>query len=247
MAQLIISGTQTEPELVIFDKDGTLVDFRKTWLGLIEILLRELGTSAPMNPALRERIQDALGICIDRGEIDGYGPLAMGTFSECDALLTSCLYHEGLRWDRAQQIVSEAGQRVFRSDLRARSVHAAPGAITLLRTLKRKGILSAVATNDKMADALRDMELIGASQYIDFVIGADSVVHSKPAPDMVMKICDHLHVSPDKAILVGDTIMDGLLGRNSGVMLTIGVVGITSEENLREHMDIVVSSLEEIT
>ncbi|MGC9323912.1 MAG: HAD family hydrolase [Desulfomonilia bacterium] len=247
MALISISGREIEVQLVIFDKDGTLVDFKQTWISLIKTLMDVLGGYTPMNESLRQRIQDALGIFVDRGEIDGYGPLAMGTFTECDALLTYCLYREGIRWDRAQEIVHEAGQKVFRSDLRSQNVRPAPGAMKLLKILKQRGIPSAVATNDKMADAQTDIDVIGASEYIDLVIGADSVVHSKPAPDMVKTICEHFNTAPEKTILIGDTIMDALLGRNAGVMLTIGVIGIVTEEILREHMDLVISSLEEIT
>lgn len=70
------------------------------------------------------------------------------------------------------------------------------------------------------------MESIGALPYIDFVVGADSVGNSKPAPDMIEKICSFLGKDPGKSILIGDTVMDALLGRNSGTMLTIGVKGI---------------------
>ncbi|MCK7471765.1 MAG: HAD hydrolase-like protein [Desulfomicrobium escambiense] len=105
----------------------------------------------------------------------------------------------------------------------------------------------AVATNDNAQDALTDMLSIGAAQWIDIVVGADSVENSKPAPDMVRKICEYFHVGPDSALLIGDTVMDALLGKNSGVMLTIGVPGIVTRQMLEKHMDVVVDSLDEIT
>jgi len=79
------------------------------------------------------------------------------------------------------------------------------------------------------------------------VVGADSVENSKPAPDMIEKICSFLGKDPGKSILIGDTVMDALLGRNSGTMLTIGVKGIVPGEELARYMDVVVSSLEDIS
>jgi len=236
-----------ETELVIFDKDGTLLDFKETWIAIIQELIHAIDAYQPMTGDLQERIEHALGIYPDKKEIDGYGPLAMGTFSECNALICYCLYREGQRWDMAQNIVEKVGKQVFGPATRKRNVKAAPGALELLKALKSRGIATAVATNDKESDARVDMDLIGASPYIDLVVGADSVANAKPAPDMVEKICSSLGKTSRNSILIGDTIMDALLGRNSGVMLTIGVSGIVSPETLAEHVDVVVSSLKDIT
>jgi phosphoglycolate phosphatase len=235
-----------ETELVIFDKDGTLIDFKETWITIIQNLFNAIDAYQPMTKTLKARIEDALGIYIGKRQIDGYGPLAMGTFSECNALLTYCLYREGRRWDEAQHIVDIVGKEVFSSEKREQSVRAAPGAIKLLKMLKSRGITTAVATNDKQSDALIDMEFIGASAYIDLVVGADSVENAKPAPDMVNMICSRFGKSSKKSILIGDTIMDALLGKNSGVMLTIGISGIVPREVLAAHVDVVISSLEDI-
>ncbi len=247
MSSISVSGKSYDTELVIFDKDGTLLDFEKTWIGVIRELITSLGAYTPLTPALRQRVQDALGVSVDDFRVDGNGLLAMGTFVECNALLTYCLYREGIRWDRAHGIVEEVGAAVFGPESRKRHVQAAPGAIDLLKMLKSRDIPAAVATNDKRADALVDMKLIGALPYIDLVLGADSVDNSKPAPDMVEKICSSMGKDPGRTILIGDTIMDALLGRNASVMLTIGVSGIVSAEELARHMNVVVSSLRDIT
>jgi len=236
-----------ETDLVIFDKDGTLLDFRKTWIAIIKELINAIDAYQPMTESLKERIEHALGIYVEKGQIDGYGPLAMGTFSECNALIAYCLYREGLRWDKAQNIVDTVGKQVFGPSTRKQSVQAAPGALQLLKSLKSRGINTAVATNDKESDALIDMDFIGATPYIDLVVGADSVANAKPAPDMVNKICSSLGRASRKSILIGDTIMDALLGKNAGVMLTIGISGIVSSDELAKYVDVVISSLEEIT
>ena len=246
MPTIRILGKEYTTGLVIFDKDGTLIDFRLTWLEIIANLLKTMGEYVPMTEPLRLRVQEALGISVDNGTIDGSGPLAMGTFSECDALLAYCLYREGLSWDKAQEMVRSIGDEVFRSDARNRCIRPVKGAVPLLSRLKDKGIHTAIATNDKAADAGSDMIAIGAAYYIDIVVGADNVENSKPAPDMVRKICKHFQVEPSSAILIGDTVMDAMLGKNSGVMLTIGLPGIVPKEVLRQHMDLVVDSLDDI-
>ncbi len=246
MTTIRVLGKEYTAGLVIFDKDGTLIDFRLTWLDIIAKLLNALGEYVPMTAQLRRGVQDALGVWVDEGTIDGSGPLAMGTFSECDALLTYCIYREGIGWNKAQDIVRMAGERIFRSDERSRSIRPVRGALPLLVRLKDKGIPTAIATNDKASDAGSDMISIGAAHYIDLVVGADSVENSKPAPDMVRRICEHFGVEASSAVLIGDTVMDALLGKNSGVGLTVGLPGIVPKEVLREHMDVVVDSLDDI-
>ena len=40
--------------------------------------------------------------------------------------------------------------------------------------------------------------------------------------------------------------VDAMLGKNYGVMLTIGLPGIVPKEGLQEHMDVVVDGLDDI-
>lgn len=246
MGEVRVAGKVYEVELVIFDKDGTLIDFKETWVGIIGSLIDAMGAYVPMTEHLKNRVQKVLGIWVDNHEIDGNGALAMGTSAECDALLTYCLYREGLRWDEAQDLIRRLGDEVFRSEVRGRCIRQAKGVIDLLKRLKEKGIHTAIATNDNAKDALDDMFSIGAARYIDAVVGADTVKNSKPSPDMVRKICEHFQVDPSSTFLIGDTVMDAMLGRNSGVRLTIGIIGIASRQVLEEHMDVVVDSLDEI-
>lgn len=246
MPGITVQGTFYETELVIFDKDGTLLDFGKSWVGIIREFIDALNKHTTVTKSLKSRIEQALGIFVDEGRVDGNGALAMGTFSECNALLTYSLYREGVRWDEAQGIVTDVGRQIFSPDSRAKHVCAAEGAIDLLKTLKARGIPVAVATNDKEYDATVDMELIGAKPYIDLVVGADSVEHSKPASDMVELICSRLCRNASRTILIGDTVMDAMLGKNSNVMLTIGVSGIVQAGELAEHMNLTVPSLKEI-
>lgn len=246
MARISVAGHYHDADLVIFDKDGTLIDFTGTWVEIVRLLMDTMARYVPMTEDLGRMVQDTLGVEIAPRTVDGTGALAMGTFSECETLLTYCIHKAGRRWDEAQEVVRILDEEVFQSDRRNACIRPATGALALLRRLKERGLAVALATNDKTKDALSDMIAIGAAAYIDVVVGADAVQNPKPAPDMIERICDHLGIPAGSAILVGDTVMDARLGRNARVALTVGVPGIVTRRELEGHMDVVVDSLDQI-
>ena len=246
MPGITINQTSFEADLVIFDKDGTLLDFEATWLGIIRALIEAIGRRTPMSPGLADRIQRYLGIDLAGESIHGFGPLAMGTDVETEVIMTGCLYREGLRWDEAGAIVRAACAEVFGGQVRLDHMTAAPGALELLAELKRRGILTAVATNDNAIDAGRDMRAIGAAPFIDFVAGADSVKHAKPAPDMIALICARLKVDPARAVMVGDAVSDTIAGQKAGCGLTVGISGFVPVEIIGQHCDVVIEDLRAI-
>ncbi len=246
MANIEIFGKRYETSLVIFDKDGTLLDFKQTWVNIIRELFAAIGRRTSMHDGLDRMLQKALGVFTGEREIDGNGPFAMGTSSEVNTILALCLYLEGMRWDRAQEIVRQAEDEVFKGPVRERNLHVAQGALDLLKRLKARGILTALATNDNKSDSTRDMEVTGALAYLDLVVGSDDVKQSKPAPDMIHLICKRLTQNPMQTVMIGDTPMDAIMGRNAHVMLNIGVSGIVPQEVLASMNDVVIASLDEI-
>jgi len=170
----------------------------------------------------------------------------MGRFTDCDILLTYCLYAEGIRWDKAKDIVHLSEKEIFAGGTREQNIVPADGSLELLKTLKSRDIHIAIATNDNVKDTTRDMKSIGAMEYIDIIVGADSVKSSKPDPEMVYKICKQMDIPPGRSVLVGDMLIDALMGKAAGVMLTIGVCSLLPKEVLEEYTDVVISSLNEI-
>jgi phosphoglycolate phosphatase len=78
------------------------------------------------------------------------------------------------------------------------------------------------------------------------VAGADSVSNAKPAPDMIYHICELLGKKPSDAVMIGDTMMDVIMGANAGVKLNIGIAEIVSAEVLATKAHVVVNSMEDI-
>lgn len=92
----------------------------------------------------------------------------------------------------------------------------------VLEKLVDSGIKSGVITN-RHADTLKDsLERVKFESLFDVLISVDDVTNPKPHPESLIKALKRLKVFPSRALMVGDTEVDVLAGKNAGVK-TVGV------------------------
>lgn len=95
------------------------------------------------------------------------------------------------------------------------------GVHELLPQLQQSGALLAVATGKSRAGLDRVLHESGTQHYFAATRGADETA-SKPDPKMLIEIMDHLGVSPQQCLMVGDTVYDLDMAKRAGVR-SIGV------------------------
>ena len=121
-----------------------------------------------------------------------------------------------------------------------------PGARELLEALHDAGIPIALFTSSnevKMAHLYHDRpELRNA---FDFIITADKVKHSKPAPDGYLMAAAGLGLEPRDCVVIEDALQGVKAGRAAGCKV-IGVAGTLKAESLAPYSDMVVNTLEEV-
>jgi len=83
-----------------------------------------------------------------------------------------------------------------------------PGARALLQKLKSKGLTLVVATSSRRDDVSRLLERAGVKDLIDDTTTADDAGASKPDPDILQAAVKKISVSPEQAIMLGDTPYD---------------------------------------
>lgn len=102
-------------------------------------------------------------------------------------------------------------------------LHAFPGAVDLLKTLKnhqKKFPKIALVTSKKTEVAIRNVHNLGLSLYLDVIIGSDKVMHYKPNPEGIFVALQYFGTKASpliKAIMVGDSIFDIQMGKDAGV------------------------------
>ena len=110
-----------------------------------------------------------------------------------------------------------------------------PGVVELLRTLEKKGVKLAVASNKYHEATLKLVHHFFPDIHFASVYGQRDGVPIKPAPDVVSDILQDTGVSKEETLYVGDSGVDMLTACYAGVE-SVGVTwGFRSEEELREH------------
>ena len=117
-------------------------------------------------------------------------------------------------------------------------MEADPAAAQVVATLRQRGIGTAVVTNTPTE--LARQILAGAGIEPDAVVGADSVAHAKPAPDMVLLACELLQIGPGEAVVVGDSRYDQQAAIAAGARFVgMGLDADESVKRLTEVLDLV--------
>ena len=98
------------------------------------------------------------------------------------------------------------------------SLKVMDGADAALRALPMD---KAVITNSPVSIAEKALSIGRLDKHFRTIVGSDSVAHSKPAPDMVLEACRRLEVTPDRALVVGDSRYDEEAARAAKVRFVL--------------------------
>ena len=115
----------------------------------------------------------------------------------------------------------------------------------MLHRLKAEGKNVAVVSN-KFYAATRELCRHFFGDLVPVAIGEREDIRKKPAPDTVMEALRQLGVSRDGAVYVGDSDVDILTARNSGMPCVSVLWGFRDRNFLIEHgaMTLISSPLE---
>lgn len=222
---------------ILFDKDGTLIDFRATWLPAYERIVRELFGA---DDRMASILLSAGGYERESGRIEPTSVLAAGTNLEIAAL-----------WARltGRADVAEIAGEVNRRFMEHAETSLVPVAdlAALFRSLRRRRLDLGVATNDSEQALAAQLRRLQIDELVDFSCGYDSGHGAKPGPGMVSAFARHRDLPASAIAVVGDSLHDLEMARSAGAGLAIGVLtGASPRELLEAHADHVIDSIAEI-
>ncbi len=234
--------------LVIFDKDGTLIELYHYWSQMVALRAQLIGTALGLDPELEAGLRWALGVDEKAGRLRPEGPVGLRkreVVIQAGADYLERIGHRSASWLCEQAF--EQADEISSGDL-GRFIRPIPGALALMGALRKGGCRVALATVDVSRRARLAMEFMGFGDQIDLVVGAEQVTRPKPAPDMIDLILKTLGLQPIQAVMVGDALTDVQMGRNAGLKASVGVLsGFATAEQLRALTPFVARDVSELT
>ena len=227
-------------DVVVFDKDGTLISFEAMWTGWV----RDLG--ARLEIASRRPVAGDVFMTIGYDPVANRilpgGPMAIGTMGGIQELVGAVLRRWCPSVSAARRILAEAW---FEPDPVAHAVPLAdlPGIFAALRSAGRN---IAVATTDDRAPTEATLAGIGVAGLVDALLCGDDDGPTKPEPAALAAIADRLGAAIARTAMVGDTTADLRMAQAAGAR-AIGVTsGVESAADLALHADLVVDTVAEL-
>jgi len=175
-------------DLIVFDWDGTLMDSTAVIAGSIQAACRDLGLAVPDEETARH--------VIGLGLIQALRHAAPDAPESMYEPLVERYRHHFLAQDRAIPLFE--------------------GARETLAELHGAGYWLGVATGKSRMGLDRALESTALKKYFHATRTADQTF-SKPDPAMLLELLEELAVSPERALMIGDTTHDIQMAQNAGV------------------------------
>lgn len=191
-------------EVIIFDLDGVIIDSRQDIIDTAKQVLGYFGCP--------QRDDEFISRCIGGGLRN---------------LLIRCM------GESKQDVLDEAVIRFTERYMKncANNTGLYPGVKDVLGYFYKNKSM-ALATYKIKTATWYLLEKLGVIKYFDIIITADDVKNPKPHPECLQAVLTALNSKPEKAIMIGDTEIDILTGKNARID-TCGVVyGIGKKEDL---------------
>ena len=164
---------------IIFDMDGTLVDSSITIVNAINHVRDNLGLDNMERELILEKVNDPH---LNPAEFF----YKVEAFTEAHEKWFSNYYTEN--HEKELQLYN--------------------GIEALLKNLKERGFLLAVATNAYRGSTLESLSHLRVLDYFDSIACYDDVQRGKPSPDMLEKNLKDLKVSVKESLFIGDSERD---------------------------------------
>jgi phosphoglycolate phosphatase len=222
---------------ILFDKDGTLLDFNATWLPAMR---KAALFVAAGNEPLAEQLMIIGGYNHETQRVRAGSLFAAGNTEEITSAWLA--FHPS---GEVAELVPHVDQIFQRQG--ARDCTAVTNLGVVLGRLKQQGLCLGVASSDSLSGIKMTLAPFGVLELFDFIAGYDSGHGVKPGPGMVYGFCAATGLSPDAVLVVGDNQHDLQMGRNACAGLVVGVLSGTSDRtHLAKDADHILDSVADL-
>lgn len=232
---------------ILFDKDGTLIDFNSIWIPLAFELTNQLLDSCAaekMGSEHKKILLQRIGIRADGSVIPG-SIYASGTQDDFADILYRSARELGFCLPQYDSFLEEVSNQVKSYMFTHRHfIRPVPKAYETLAALAKMGFILGVSTSDSEENTrfcLGETEML---QYFSYIGCPSRCISPKPSGDIFQDFMDRFELTPQEIAVVGDTSVDIAFAKSNHAALAIGVLnGTGKKEELSEDADILLPTI----
>ena len=218
-----MAGVLVEMEWILFDKDGTLIEFDKSWEKIGVRLVDSFLDKFPI--ADKEAAHRQLGVIDDA--IVPNSVMGSGSLDDMVKAFNNIAGEDVSDWTRntSQELV----------DNRVPENNWIEGVYETIKSLKNEGYKIGIVTSDSRKGVMQFLEDTNSEDAFDLIISTETHAAEKPNPAVLNPLFDHYDVRPAEVVIVGDTNNDMKTKVNAELGLAIGVLsGIAKKDELED-------------
>jgi len=221
---------------ILFDKDGTLIDFADTFFEAFALIIDRLGEGDEVR---KYALASAVEFDLETNTCAASSIIIGGT-----SAIIAELWQPLLNRKSAAHLAKELDGYFDKYTMESVTIFkfTAP----TLTKLASRGIILGVATNDSESNARSHLSLLDIGDMFSYVAGYDSGYGPKPEPGMVEAFARHANISTSEVAMVGDSINDLLAGKRAGAITVAVTSGLASSDELHPYADHVVGDISQL-
>lgn len=190
--------------LIIFDKDGTLIDNNVLFSPVVESMLKKLsGDEKEM-----KKIAKYIGYDLKNKKFVPEGFIASQPLRVSAKMIS--------------QKFKISEEKIIKScpplKINKKTIKPYVDLQSLFQLFRDEGIKIAMNTSDGRKNTEKCIDILGIREYLDMVVCGDDGIPTKPNPDTIEFICDELGIPVSETYMVGDTQADIDAGISSDCM-----------------------------
>ncbi|NNL28806.1 MAG: HAD family hydrolase [Acidimicrobiia bacterium] len=234
-----VGKTAFDVDMIVFDKDGTLIDLNAAWAPAARIWIE---TSADGDPTTMNALEAELGVDDDGQLLDG-GSLASEAVGQITARTRAVLLSNGVDESAAEQRMKAAQAGIDQMTIDVRPL----GPVRMImERLAHAGLILTIASSDNASQIHADLVQLGISAVISAVAAGDGPWPPKPHPGGIIALADQFEVDPHRLLMVGDSLTDVAAARNAGAAGVVGVARADGTCVIAPMVDAVVRTIGEL-
>tara|TARA_B110000003_G_C16588670_1_gene510924 strand:+ start:424 stop:1197 length:774 start_codon:yes stop_codon:yes gene_type:complete len=242
---------QVSPEIILFDKDGTLIDIHHYWSNMLRLrskmIIAQWFSSNINKIKIEEELLESMGLDIQTEKIKPSGPVGIKPRKYIVNVASEVVRSKGVRIENSK--IEEVFNYVDRATSKemASLLKPLPGVFNLLKNLADSNIPMAVVSTDITSRTRLAMKTLKIDHFFSEIIGSDLVKNSKPFPDLAIQVSKKTGIKREKMMVIGDNPVDIKMGLSANIKLNLAVLtGLSNIHSFKKLNCMIINNLNSI-